>query len=1063
MSKDKVVIKIDKTNIDKIDIDFDIDKSHNGSSITLIEISPNGKYLVSYSKEDNLIIGWNVEIKNEIPLKLDKKFSLNDKIDEIDKICVSDNKKLVCLYNESIKGIYDMNNNNFQNNKLNRDFDRCSFCIFNMIGELVIYNQTLVNNTFNIDHHIFIYSMKTKNNKWKCKKIYKIPRGLKVIRISKYNKLYLYSDNSIHEYNLITENSRKIFVSDEKIDHKARISNNEMIICIRINNKIIICSNELEIPIVSFDIVNNDTQLCNFIHHTGLIHLLLPLLNGSTIMENYWNEFINRLKEKGQLSKEYQTEGFSYNIRTTIEYAFGILNGNIWKIKLEEILAKMDLTYEIPDETIENWYFDDDLKINKTYDHLNILLLNPYPYINTIHALFQKVTEHKNELEESQNLIKWKINIENGDKIKLQVFKKINISSLWELICKRVENLNLNSDSYIDLLNIKLLNDNNIIIILTNIGLFIYYFNEINESITLNYYYYYTNIYELKRIFSKSTLPLSNYASFKHCDGWVLNVKDDKESLLKHGVVLLKYAVSERNVELIEDIYKKCMNYFKEDPKNNKVFLSIITSTMPLLNIYYPEYISRYSLETTMITDSFYKIEYRNEDLHLYTFLQLQIGSIWYKYEMLMNKLVVNHAYKDRNTIMPTITFMNPYIRFVNYPRDYNWFFELFRPQPSPFVRTINNDIYKTWNGETLINFKWNTYGRYYYSLIWIGFMVLHGCFSAAVTIPPQHINENTRKQLLIAAFILGFIHLIFEVRHYTYNPTKYLLKPWKLFDLFVHFLSTYTPIFLLSTNDRIIEIPTFTCLVLNIKFLLFFRAYEYFGVFFVMIVVVGKRMISLLIILLIITIGYAHAFYILLSPNLDFSLKEPTYNNDTNNPWNLATTYLQVFENGTISPNPFIIQQPDGNTNMFVDFRTALFAMYKFLTGDSGVLSNWQYDNNPSLIIMYILFSFMTVVYLMNLFIGLFTSAFEGLDIRVLYLAQKAEILAEIELFYLLPHQRRWEEWFPEVLYYHADADKTRGKIKELMSKNEWNSDELQEIKKDLLNKLRIQYNPGN
>ncbi|CAB5380459.1 unnamed protein product [Rhizophagus irregularis] len=67
----------------------------------------------------------------------------------------------------------------------------------------------------------------------------------------------------------------------------------------------------------------------------------------------------------------------------------------------------------------------------------------------------------------------------------------------------------------------------------------------------------------------------------------------------------------------------------------------------------------------------------------------------------------------------------------------------------------------------------------------------------------------------------------------------------------------------------------------------------------------------------------------------------------------------------------------------MFIDFRTAL-AMYNFLTGDS---------NNE----------------------------------RVSYLKQKAEILTEIELFYLLPNQRRWKSWFPEVIYYYANVDRTR------------------------------------
>jgi hypothetical protein len=85
---------------------------------------------------------------------------------------------------------------------------------------------------------------------------------------------------------------------------------------------------------------------------------------------------------------------------------------------------------------------------------------------------------------------------------------------------------------------------------------------------------------------------------------------------------------------------------------------------------------------------------------------------------------------------------------------------------------------------------------------------------------------------------------------------------------------------------------------------------------------------------LLIIIISFAHAFYILLSPRSQFSFDERTNNNDPNNPWNIASTFNQVFENGTMDPNLYIIQPPDGNTNMFVDFRTAIFAMYLFLTG---------------------------------------------------------------------------------------------------------------------------------
>ncbi|EXX54356.1 hypothetical protein RhiirA1_498854 [Rhizophagus irregularis] len=168
-----------------------------------------------------------------------------------------------------------------------------------------------------------------------------------------------------------------------------------------------------------------------------------------------------------------------------------------------------------------------------------------------------------------------------------------------------------------------------------------------------------------------------------------------------------------------------------------------------------------------------------------------------------------------------------------------------------------------------------------------------------------------------------------------------------------------------------------------------------------------------------------------------------------------MALTLNQVFDNGTM--DSFFIQKPDENTNMFINFGTALLAMYKFLTGDSSALSNWSYFNNQSLVILIVLFSLLVVVYLMNLFIGLLNMAINKDNERVSYLKQKAEVLAEIELFYLLPNQRRWESWFPEVIYYYANADKTREEIKRLISSNEWNADAFPEMKKDLFKKLDI------
>jgi hypothetical protein len=151
--------------------------------------------------------------------------------------------------------------------------------------------------------------------------------------------------------------------------------------------------------------------------------------------------------------------------------------------------------------------------------------------------------------------------------------------------------------------------------------------------------------------------------------------------------------------------------------------------------------------------------------------------------------------------------------------------------------------------------------------------------------------------------------------------------------------LPVYTSIYWLQTIDKnsnyLIQLLSFSCLFLDIKFLLFFRAFEYFGVYFAIIISVGKKIFSFLVVLFIIIISFAHAFYILLSPRSEISLEKYTDNNDPNNPWNLAPSYNQIIDsNEAKSSNPFMVQIPDDNTNMFMDIGTSIFAMYLFLAG---------------------------------------------------------------------------------------------------------------------------------
>jgi hypothetical protein len=103
-------VYVDKNDTGKIftfdDIDYEL---HNGKPITMIEISPNENYLITYSEEDSSIVSWDVEDINKAQLKFDQtiKINGNNKDDEdiayvIESLCVSDDKKFAYIYRYNI-------------------------------------------------------------------------------------------------------------------------------------------------------------------------------------------------------------------------------------------------------------------------------------------------------------------------------------------------------------------------------------------------------------------------------------------------------------------------------------------------------------------------------------------------------------------------------------------------------------------------------------------------------------------------------------------------------------------------------------------------------------------------------------------------------------------------------------------------------------------------------------------------------------------------------------------------------------------------------------------------
>ena len=95
-------------------------------------------------------------------------------------------------------------------------YQKVSYCTFNLKGEFILCS--VLYGTFRKHKIIWIYSTRTRNNKWTLKRFYKIPPKVELISISKYDKVYLSSNYYIYEWDILTEKSVKIFDNNEVIN-----------------------------------------------------------------------------------------------------------------------------------------------------------------------------------------------------------------------------------------------------------------------------------------------------------------------------------------------------------------------------------------------------------------------------------------------------------------------------------------------------------------------------------------------------------------------------------------------------------------------------------------------------------------------------------------------------------------------------------------------------------------------------------------------------------------------------------------------------------------------------
>ncbi|CAG8664146.1 11686_t:CDS:2 [Rhizophagus irregularis] len=645
---------------------------HNGKPITKIEISPQSRYIVTYSQEDKSFVGWcgkvskviqkknsYVEyIKNNINPRIELLLGIKDNQDDelnddnddsgplivddkvqpynldldISDYKVSDNKIIMYEGNDELAIIYDMKNKKkitlnssfkkYADDKYKFNFPYYKFTNFLTSGDLATYNviesKGFKNQLISRKPVILIYSSNNiKDNSWKCKSTHELD-DMNTMEINfggiTNGRLWMLSKNIILILDLFTFKYRKIPLEIKgNVDNKMiELKFFKSLMVISIEGVHFIYSDRMDF-IIKIIVGSN---LENSIKYNTLIKYFLET-NGNSNYFDYFNNIQFRLND---------------------QKVFGIFYEKPWMINIK----KCDLeTYIINNNSI---YSEETNNTKESINENIFYIIGKQFTVAEDENEFIKMYIIPNLMNSSENKSGYDMRLksDNGEII-LEAF--INNSSQNEI----VSSYNIKySKSWKDI------KANNTYILYDETELHIYTFNIEFNKIELQCCY---NIKFLKYAFRlyNNNKPAADALRIEEIeeiaqptdnDGlkmqWILYIINQKSFLVYYGEKLLKSAIKQHNIELIESIYDKTLEIFKEDPNNNIHILSLLCKNMPYLNQKYSEFLSKYYDEMNLFVDSSNSTMIYNNLQHLYSYCnELKIPTKYTFISYFLHKLYI--------------------------------------------------------------------------------------------------------------------------------------------------------------------------------------------------------------------------------------------------------------------------------------------------------------------------------------------------------------------------------------------------------------------------------------
>ncbi|CAG8520135.1 11901_t:CDS:2 [Diversispora eburnea] len=311
---------------------------------------------------------------------------------------------------------------------------------------------------------------------------------------------------------------------------------------------------------------------------------------------------------------------------------------------------------------------------------------------------------------------------------------------------------------------------------------------------------------------------------------------------------------------------------------------------------------------------------------------------------------------------------------------------------------------------EAIVKYKWEKFARTRFMMSFLFYLVYATIFCITISnnndmVPGS--SHDIRFYFFLLISIMAILSLLQEFRQIIGYQKDYFFNLSNYVDLISYIFPLITSIMVIVIEVEPPEwLKSYSILMVWLNVSLYSRAFSGPGKFIVIVVQIVKRIYLMIITLAFIVASFANALFVLLRDD-------------------------QVMER--------LKKENEGIENEWTTYLSSLFATWKFL----GI-------------------GFLTVIVLLNVLIGFITEVFSG-NLQVehqIWLRQRAEIIAEIEIFLLLPFERQRSDWFPRLIYYECHLDQIK-QWKTQLSQEELNVEfikgELKIINDNLNEKLII------